>query len=71
MQIETTMVYHPAPITLAIIKHPQTINAGEGVENRGAASVAKNPLASILARKIPQTEEPGGTAHGSQRIRHD
>jgi len=25
-----------------------------------AGSVAKNPLASILARKIPHTEEPGG-----------
>ena len=34
MQIKTTMRYHLTPIRMAIIKNPQTINAGEGVEKR-------------------------------------
>ena len=34
MQIETTMWYYLMPITMAIIKNIQTINAGEGVEKR-------------------------------------
>ena len=34
MQIKTTMVYHPTPVRMSIIKKSQTINAGEGVEKR-------------------------------------
>ena len=31
IQIKTTMRYHLTPVKMAIIKNPQTINAGEGV----------------------------------------
>ena len=34
MQIKTTMTYHLTPVRMAIIKNLQTINAGEGVEER-------------------------------------
>ena len=34
MQIKTTMRYHLTPVRMAIIKKLQTINAGEGVEQR-------------------------------------
>ena len=34
MQIKTTMRYHLTPVRMAIIKNLQTINAGEGVEER-------------------------------------
>ena len=34
MQIKTTMKYHVTPVRMAIIKNPQTTNAGEGVERR-------------------------------------
>ena len=34
MQIKTTMRYHFTPVRMTIIKNPQSINAGEGVENR-------------------------------------
>ena len=34
MQIKTTMRYHLTPIRMAIIKNLETINAGEGVEER-------------------------------------
>ena len=34
MQIITTMRYHLTPVRMAIIKNPQTTNAGEGVERR-------------------------------------
>ena len=34
MQIKTTMRYHLAPVRMAIIKKPKTINAGEDVEKR-------------------------------------
>ena len=34
MEIKTTMRYHLTPVTMAIIKSLQTINAGEGVEKR-------------------------------------
>ena len=32
--------------------------------------MAKNPLASILARKIPQTEEPGGYSPQGHKETH-
>ena len=35
MQMKTTMRYHLTPVTMAIIKNLQTINAGEGMEKRG------------------------------------
>jgi len=35
MQITTTVRYNLTPVRMAIIKHLQTINAGEGVEQRG------------------------------------
>ena len=35
MQIKTTMRYHLTPIGMAIIKSPQTINAGEGNAEKG------------------------------------
>ena len=34
MQIKTTMRYHVTPVRIAIIKSLQTINAGDGVEER-------------------------------------
>ena len=34
MQIKTTMRYHLTPVRMAINKSLQTINAGEGVEER-------------------------------------
>ena len=34
MKIKTTMRYHLTPARIAIIKNPQTINVGEGVERR-------------------------------------
>ena len=34
MQIKTTMRYQLTPVRMAIIKCPQTINAGEGVEKK-------------------------------------
>ena len=34
MQIKSTMVYHPTPVRMTIIKKSQTINAGEDVEKR-------------------------------------
>ena len=34
MQIKTTMRYHLTPVRMAIIKSLQTINAGEGIEER-------------------------------------
>ena len=33
-QIKTTVRYHFTPVTVAIIKNPQTLNAGKGVEKR-------------------------------------
>ena len=44
------MGYQLTPVRMAIIKYLQTINAGEGAENRE----------SPYTRKIPHTEEPGG-----------
>ena len=34
MQIKTTKIYRLTPVRMAIIKSLQTVNAGEGVENR-------------------------------------
>ena len=34
MQIKTTMRYHLTPVKMAIIKNPQTMNAGKGVKRR-------------------------------------
>ena len=34
MQIKTTMRYYLIPVRVVIIKNPQTINAGKGVEKR-------------------------------------
>jgi len=34
MQIKRTMGYQLTPVRMAIIKYLQTINAGEGAENR-------------------------------------
>ena len=33
-QIKTTVRYHLTPVTVTIIKNPQTLNAGKGVEKR-------------------------------------
>ncbi|RJF54888.1 hypothetical protein D4L84_08990 [Campylobacter coli] len=35
MQIKTTVKYHVTPVRMATIKHLQTINAGEGVQQKG------------------------------------
>ena len=34
IQIKTTMRYHLTPVSMAIIKSLQTMNAGQGVEKR-------------------------------------
>ena len=34
MQLKTTMRSHPTPVRMAIVKNPQTINAGETMESR-------------------------------------
>ena len=34
MQVKTTVRYHLTSVRMAIIKSPQTVNAGEGVEKR-------------------------------------
>ena len=34
IQVKTTMSYHLTPVTIAIIKNLQTLNAGEDVEKK-------------------------------------
>ena len=34
MQIKITVMFHPTPVRMAIIKNSTIINAGEGVEKR-------------------------------------
>ena len=45
---------------------------GEGNGNPLQYSCVENPMDSILAWRIPWTEEPGGLQYmGSQRVGHD